>query len=335
MTAATLDTASLGLEVALPEIDKSLRQLWAQKDAATKASLVNFVVYAEDEESLDENTALIAAVTAEHACRALLVVAEPAEAEPQVRSWITAHCQIGDGGGKSVCSEQLTFLLTGRLRDELRNVVFAHLESDLPLVFFWQGAFTDRFEPHLYRRIDRLVVDSDRWDNPPRQVRALREAWRDTGAHFVVLDLVWMRNFSFRQALAGAFDECPARECIGSFERLEIAHAPAFRSTARLLAAWILHKAGWAPDALAISFVETAGAPLSRLVLSGDGASVDIARDPGAAFIHTSILTPTCRREHVTPCLPDDTATLVSERLGRGGNTPLYFRLWKIMSRWS
>jgi glucose-6-phosphate dehydrogenase assembly protein OpcA len=324
-----------GHETPVSAIDESLRALWASSDAATKASLINFAVYSEDPGSLSSNTQLIEAITREHACRAILIAADPSEAEPTVRAWITAHCQVSGAGGKSVCSEQITFLLGGRLRDALRNVVFAHLESDLPLVFFWQGDLTERWEPHLYRRIDRLVVDSTVWSDPGPQLAHLREAWKDSASHFVVLDVAWMRIFPFRQALAGAFDVALAREHLCELQRIEIAHAPGHRTSAALLAAWITHKAGWQPDNCERLFTEIAGAPLSKLVLDGDGACrIEITRAPQARFLHATVHAGGTNVSQLSPAISDDLAALLSERLSRGANTALYFTLWRMARNW-
>ncbi|MGI8605027.1 MAG: glucose-6-phosphate dehydrogenase assembly protein OpcA [Verrucomicrobiales bacterium] len=330
MTAsADVDNAFLGQEVDVPEIDEALRQLWASSDAVTKASLINFAIYNENAASLDENTRLIAEVTREHACRAILIAAEPAKGETSVRAWITAHCQLSGSGGKSVCSEQITFLLRGHIRNLLRNLVFAHLESDLPLVFFWQGDFSERWEPHLYRHIDRLVIDSGEWSDATTQLGKLRAAWKDSVSHFVVLDLVWLRVFSFRLALAGAFDEAMARAHLDAINRLEIAFAPGHRVAACLMAAWVACKAGWPLSRLDVSLREEPGAPLSRLELSSAGARVILRREEGGQFVHSRIEAGAVTLEQVMPALSNDCARLVTERLSRGGNNMLYFKLWR------
>jgi glucose-6-phosphate dehydrogenase assembly protein OpcA len=324
----------LGQETPVDAIECSLRALWASSEAATKASLINLAVYSENPDSLAANTALIEAITREHACRALLIAAQPSAGEPTVRAWITAHCQLDPAGGKSVCSEQITFLITGALNAALRNTIFAHLESDLPLVFFWQGDLTDRWEPHLFRRIDRLVVDSTRWSDPPAQLARLHAAWSDRSSHFVVLDVAWMRIFPFRQALAGAFDVAVARDHLCRLNSIEVAHAPGHRIEAALLAAWITHKAGWSAQS-SPTFVETPGAPLSRLVLNGAaGCRIELTRAPDARFVHASVQSDHTAVTQLYPALSDDLAALLSERLSRGANTPLYFTLWKLAQAW-
>ncbi len=326
--------ANLGMETPLAGIPETLRRLWADNKALTKASLINFVVYSETGNDLAANTALIHAVTHHHACRALLFSAQPSDEPVTARAWVTAHCQVS-GGGKSICSEQITFVLQGTLRDALRNAVFAHLESDLPLVFYWQGDLSERWELHLFRHIDRLVVDSTTWKDPRATLRRLREAWRDSASHFVVLDVAWMRIFPFRQALSGAFDVEIACQRLSHLNRVEITHAPGHRVSAALLASWIAYKAGWSLDQSERVFREADGPPLSRLVLAGSGACrVEIVHAPGSTFLHTTLHAGDYTTSQLTPAAPEDPARLVSERLSRGGNAPLYFKLWKQAEAW-
>ena len=276
-------------------------------------------------------------MTREHACRAILIAARPSDEEAAVRAWITAHCQLSGAGGKSVCSEQVAFALSGRLRDALRNVVFAHLESDLPLVFFWQGDFSDRWEPHLYRRIDRLVVDSTTWTRSwTTQVQRLRTAWRDSGARFVVLDVAWMRIFPFRQALAGAFDTALAQASLCQSPGADHhprprppGHRRALRFVDRVQGRLVARPGrtrslsrrgrrrsrGWNCAATA-----TAGSPSPA--------------NPDAHFLHVRVRAGGSEATQVSPVGSDDLATLVSERLSRGGNTPLYFKLWRQVAGW-
>ena len=40
------------------------------------------------------------------------------------------------------------------------NIVFAHLDSDLPLYLWWQGDLTQNFDERFYSVMDLLFVDS-------------------------------------------------------------------------------------------------------------------------------------------------------------------------------
>lgn len=327
-------TPVLGRETPLARIPAALRQLWTDNQALTKASLMNFVVYSENEADLEANTALIQAVTRHHACRALLLSAVPSDAPPQARAWVTAHCQ-NVTGSKAVCSEQIAIELRGQLRDTLRNVIFAHLESDLPFVLYWQGDLTDRWERYLFRHVDRLVVDSASWRDPRGTLQRLREAWRDAASHFVVLDITWSRLFPFRQALSGAFDLEPARQRLNEWHTVTITHAPGHRLSAALLASWVAYKAGWSLDESERIFIEAEGPSVSRLSFGGSpGASLHIEQEAGASFLRTTWQTNGHTTTQLTPAAPPDPAGLVSERLSRGSNTPLYFKLWKQAEAW-
>ena len=46
----------LGQEVAVNQIDQSLRKLWAQDEARTNACLINFAIYSESPGSLQKNS---------------------------------------------------------------------------------------------------------------------------------------------------------------------------------------------------------------------------------------------------------------------------------------
>ena len=71
---ATLEMhPELGREVPVGSIDKELRKLWAEDEARTNASLMNLAVYSEEPGALEKNSAAVRELTAEHACRAILI----------------------------------------------------------------------------------------------------------------------------------------------------------------------------------------------------------------------------------------------------------------------
>lgn len=348
LTDADVPTAGLGTEVPLAQLGKSLKQLWQSNDAKTKASLMNFAIYSEDISSLEANTEVIRDVTREHACRALLIAADPAAAAVSVRAWITAHCQLTAGGKKSVCSEQIAFLIGGNSPNLVPNTVFSWLESDLPLTFWWQGEFSERWEPHLYAVIDRLVIDSGEWRNPLPQLRKLEHAWRDDKGGFSVNDLSWTRVLHLRLAMAAAFDEAGTREHLNEVTDICIDYGTGHRLAAKMLAAWMIHQAGWTLEGgrpsedsysilrhgkeMRLVFAErdsTRAVP--RVELTGPNGFVCLTHESSSAYIHTRIGLATGIVERLTPCPCDTPAELVTERLRRGCNTGRYFTLLRTV----
>ena len=231
----------LGKEVSVKQIDRELREIFASDKGIARASLTNLAIYNEEGNQANRNTGIIQDLTREHACRALLVVSQPV-GEREVRAWVQAHCNIGSGGEKAVCSEQVSFLLCGSSADLVRNIVFAHLDSDLPLIFWWQGELSEVFEDRLYSRIDRLIVDSRDWAEPAAQFLRLVAAVKGSGASYVMHDLAYTQSNQLREAVAVCFDEPAAQKVIETLSKVEICYATGQRMTAVWLMAWLANR---------------------------------------------------------------------------------------------
>jgi len=339
----------LGQQVAVADIDSELRKLWEADDAHTNASLINLVTCSEETGSLRKNSAIIRELTREHACRAILVEFDRTVTDPSIHAWITAHCHLAEGK-KSVCCEQISFLFTGRVTGRFRNTVFAHLSSDLPLIFWWQGELTDVFTERLSSVIDRLVIDSAPWKDPAASFVRLRDAVEASGGNLVVQDLAWTRTWQFRLSVAALFDQPAALQALSSLTSGRIIHHPAHRSSALQLLAWIAVQAGWRTglelDLAATRCQGTAGsfsfesadgtpiaitleanpaaAPLALLELTAPAVSVRISREAGSAYLSREISLNGVSHTSMAPADPDDDASLVGDQLSRGGKNSLY-----------
>ena len=241
------ETFSPGLPVEVGEIDRQLGELWSASDAAkVRASLINLVVYSESPEAISKNTPLLAELAADHAFRALLVQADPHTDKTEVRAWITAHCHMREAGGpKEICSEQITFRLGGAAAGRLSNIVFSHLDSDLPLCFWWQGDLHPEPEAQLWTRVDRLIVDSLSWQHPAGQFSLLREIESLSGGRCAICDLNWTRLFHLRYAVAQIFDIPAAREKLPRMSRVGIRYLAGHKLTAIEMLGWVASRLGW------------------------------------------------------------------------------------------
>jgi glucose-6-phosphate dehydrogenase assembly protein OpcA len=252
-----------------------------------------------------------------------------------------------------VCSEQITFVISGNSPGLVSNTVFSYLDSDLPLTFWWQGPFSDRWEPHLYAHIDRLVIDSGEWAEPLPQLQRLEKAWSCAKGGFSVNDLTWTRVLHLRLALAAAFDQPAAAGILPTLTEIAIGYGAGHSLAARMMAAWIMDQAGWTLESgdsaketftilangrqIALSFTQTADPrAVSSVVLSGSGGKVTLTHETGSEYIHagiTSAASPSTSSEVLTPCSSETRAELVTERLRRGCNTPRYFRILRTVRR--
>src|SRR6266478_6523046 len=200
---AIAEAYSLGLPVEVSKIDQELKKLWRESEgAATRASLVNLAVYSEDAGSLSKNTQLMANITENHACRAIVIEADCNAKENHVEAWISAHCHDSGVGSKQVCSEQISFLLKGGCTDLLPSIVFSHLDSDLPFYLWWQGEFREPMDRQLWAWVDRVIYDSQTWKNFPAQMHLVETAQQEARQRIVLCDLNWTRLDKVRFAFA-------------------------------------------------------------------------------------------------------------------------------------
>jgi len=216
-----------GLAVEIGRIDQELGRLWESSgDTKTRASLLNLVIYTEEPEALDSNTELISTIATQHACRAILILADPQAATSGARAWISAHCHLAGKGGHQICSEQITFRLDGESAASLPNIVFSHLDSDLPLCFWSQAEFREPLDEQLWSWVDRLIFDSATWKHPAGQFALTRKILSLADGNIVLCDLNWTRLHPWRFALANIFDHSAALACLPKITkiRIECAH---------------------------------------------------------------------------------------------------------------
>lgn len=336
---ADISTEGLGMPVEVSAIDGELKKLWEADEASTNASLMNFLVYTEDAHNLVKNSEMIQKLTRENACRAVLIAMDREAEESSVEAWITAHCHLAHGK-KSICSEQISFLLRGYSLGRLRNTVFAHLNSDLPLVFWWQGELSDLFEERLYRLLNRLIVDSSTWSDPRVGFARLVEAREDTKGAMVTQDLSWTRSYFYRLAVARLFDDPMVQQSFSEIHSVKVNAHPEHRMAALQLVAWVIKRSGWTvescegdqwglktKDGKAVQ-VELAWdedvAPIAELAISAPGCEVKISREKGNSHLCQTI----CAGGHCVdfrgPADSDLPEGLVMSQLSRGGKNSLF-----------
>lgn len=338
MTESTTSYA-LGTPVEIGRIERELKRLWAEGEGAiTRASLINLAVYSEKPDSLSRNTQLISQLTEHHACRAIVVGANPAAAASRTEAWISAHCHVR-GGAKQMCSEQISFLLEGAAVSLLPSIVFSQLDSDLPLYLWWQSAFPETLDPQLWTWVDRLIYDSGEWPDFEAQIRRVEIAQREATQRIVLCDLNWTRLDRVRLAFAQFFDHPASHHHFDEIEQVSVDYGD--RSTALLFIGWLAAQLDWelVPGKDSIAFKNRVGKTVAiRLQKTGDvPISLVVARSCGVDF---RVSRATCgdrlevcrgksdesHRYQLMPASEDDLVNLVSEELMRGGPHQIYLR---------
>jgi glucose-6-phosphate dehydrogenase assembly protein OpcA len=326
-----------GIAVPIGGIEKELGRLWEESgEDKTRASLINLAVYNEKQGSLRTNSEIIRGIAGEHAMRAILIEADPKAEGSSADAWINMHCYPRGSKGGAVCSEQISFRLGGTAARSLQSVVFSHLDSDLPLVLWWQADFHGPVEEKLWRWVDRLLFDSRHWENPATQFGLVSAIASLPEARTVLCDLNWARGLPVRQALAALFDSPACHPELRTIRSLELVHAPGYRTTALLLAGWLADRLGWKPDSSAsfrdpsgamvtLTLRESDGASITLLHLVSENASFEVRRDPDSDQYITSASGTTIPRSGRTVRAPrEETREILLAELARGGRHPLY-----------
>ena len=341
---AIAETYSLGLPIEVSKIDQELKKLWREREgAATRASLINLAVYSEDAGSLSKNTQLMANITENHACRAIVIEADCTAKENRVEAWISAHCHVSGVGGKQVCSEQISFLLKGGCTTLLPSIVFSHLDSDLPFYLWWQQEFREPMDPQLWTWVDRVIYDSRDWQDLRAQMRLLESAEQEANQRIVLCDLNWTRLDNVRFALAQFFDHPASHHHFAKINSVRIDFAPGFRSTAVLFAGWLAAQLNWRSEkttaANKFSFVsssrrkiqvelrEQPGEPIGEVAMSTPEVEFLVTHAKCGDLLEVSRGSP--GEKHAPQLMPagkNDPVSLMSEELMRGGPHHVYLQ---------
>jgi glucose-6-phosphate dehydrogenase assembly protein OpcA len=338
---AITETYSMGVSVELGAIDHELKKLWQESEGAvTRASLMNLAVYSEQPGSLQKNTQLIAKITEDHACRAIVIEADCKATEgDRVEAWISAHCHVSRAGSKQVCSEQISFLLSGGCTRQLPNIVLSHLDSDLPFYLWWQEEFSEPMNPQIWAWVDRVIYDSHSWTDFRAQMRLLESLHKEANQGTVLCDLNWTRLDNVRFALAQFFDHPASHHRLTKINRVRIDFAPSFRSTAVLFAGWLAAQLGWCAEkptssnelrfstpsgeTVDIQLRERDGQPIHEVAVTAGDVEFQVTHAECGDLL---LISRGQHREGLMPAGKHDPVSLMSEELMRGGPHHVYLR---------
>jgi glucose-6-phosphate dehydrogenase assembly protein OpcA len=338
---AITERYSLGVAVELDKIGQELKKLWEKSEGAmTRASLVNLAIYSEEPGSLEKNTQLIAKITENHACRAIVIEADCKGPENRVGAWISAHCHVSRAGSKQVCSEQISFLLQGPCTALLPSIVFSHLDSDLPFYLWWQDEFREPMDPQLWAWVDRVIYDSQTWKDFRAQLHLVETAEQEARQRIVLCDLNWTRLDKVRFALAQFFDHPASHHHFSKIKKVRIDFASGFRSTAILFAGWLAAQLNWhaakttadkvqfigpANRQIDIELRERHGEPIREIALETSEVEFLVTHAECGDLLEISRRKSGEKRiPQLMPAGKNDPVSLMSEELMRGGPHHVY-----------
>lgn len=355
--------APRGLDLAA--IEREMNAFWKELgkedagDGVIRACVLNLVFYADGPRAAREADDALIEVTLATPSRAMLLVADPAAAEPAISSQVLSRCTLPTDKSKQVCCEQVTITAAGAQVNELPSVVAPLLLSDLPTFLCWFAP--PALESRVFRRLrelaDRVVIDSARAANAHTHLTAVARHLAESPKGAAFSDLNWARLTSWRTLLASFYDVADYRPHLARLDQVVIDYAPtatggdAIPCGALLLTGWLASRLQWrlttatkedaatvfnfekkGGNTLAVRF-NRAGASegetgaITRVSLTADGpqATFQVRQSEEQQWLTTEVALGAQRRPcHLCSHEPMDTARLLASELEILGHDRIY-----------
>ena len=345
------------VRVDVASIEKNLADLWRSSretsdDALTRAALWNVVAHTSNSKTHGEASVALGRASATVPQRSIIVRADPA-APPEIASWISANCHLV-GGGKQVCSEEISIVAGGDRVHRVPPLVNALLIPDMPVAVWWLGDLPNEHENYVLSLLDpadRLIVDSVHFDSPADLLLVNRVAQKTTTTP---ADLNWVRLEEWRQATASIFDPPHMRGRLEMIHRVRVIAGTSgsdyFGETVEslLYASWIIAQLGHHCDAQGkvegprgtveyqierrkqehdiggISYAEVA---------FDDGSCASISRDRDRGVLVTNVDGNVSVPESVTRAVSRDIENLIVRQLKHAKGDQVLLKVLPIASR--
>ncbi len=288
------------LSAELAELHREMLRTGHDDVRPVRTAVLTLVAVCTDEASAEMASDVVRRVASNHPARSIIVVADRNAAPDGVDADLTLECSA-IGGAEQICAESVRLTVRGESALHLSSVVMPLLLPDVPVALWLVGAppLEQALHADVIEVCDRILLDSDAYDDPMATLRALVGAHRRHG-HLPVGDLAWERLLPWRELLAQSFDGSTMQPFIQGVRRVEIQSCGDRPSgEAWLLAGWLSSRLDWpelwGPE-IALTCKADAHAEAGRLLavhidcgLDGRTAVVSVCSESGTTV--TSIAT--------------------------------------------
>jgi len=278
------------LSAELSELHREMLRTGHDEVRPVRTAVLTLVAVCTDEASADRAAEVVRRLAGNHPARAILVVADRNATPDGVDADLALECSA-IGGAEQICAESVRLAVRGQPALHLTSVVTPLLLPDVPVVLWLVGA--PPLEQALHADVlgicERIVLDSDAYDDPLQTLHALASTHREHG-HLPVGDMAWARLLPWREVLAQSFDGGDMLPFLRGVRRLDIESSGAHPSAeCWLLAGWLASRLRWqqqggptitvrAREAERIETGSILGVEL-RCELDGNTAEVSVRRD--------------------------------------------------------
>jgi glucose-6-phosphate dehydrogenase assembly protein OpcA len=224
-----------GADVTVSEVEQRLARLRMEAEAggtAQRTSVATHIAWVP-EAWLPAALEVLRGLAERHPSRTIVLVPEPDSTPAAIDAELELSLFPLGEDGRSICTETVLLRLRGARAHAPASIVTPLLVSDLPVFCRWRGEppfGLAEFE-QLLDVVDRLVVDSEEWEDLPFAYTKLAGGL-DRAA---ISDIAWQRLMPWRTALARLWPE------IAEATTVRVAGP---KAEALLLAAWLRTRLG-------------------------------------------------------------------------------------------
>jgi len=244
----------------MAELEAELSALWrsaaedpAAQNTVTRACTLTLLIYVESEEAANEANNVVAEVTRQNPCRAIIMMLQPEASPPGMEAWVSAHCHLPVGGEKQVCSEQITIRARGEACQGLASVVLPLTVSGLPILLWWRaGDFSPPpYFDQILRVTQHVIVDTARFSPSGTHLQDLAAWLQEFSGKVQLTDLNWSRITPWRELIAQCFDSPDRRPYLDQLSEVRVEYEQdsvrlvTQRAQGLLLTGWLATRLGW------------------------------------------------------------------------------------------
>lgn len=232
-----------GSSVSIADVSTALMQLrHGEESAATRTSVVNLVVAADDDEGAARAQSAMRRLGQRHPGRTLAIVCRPQGTE-RIDATVELRGACADDNG--IWWEEVRLEVGGQLCSHLSSLVMPLLLARLPVAVWFPSTLPAPGDP-LLGLADAVLADA-RWAiEAGSGLAALVELSR----RHTVVDLSWKRLAPWRSLLASLFEPEAMRPFLAGITSAQVSANP---GPGRLLAGWLVDRLGLAPAAVSLA----------------------------------------------------------------------------------
>jgi glucose-6-phosphate dehydrogenase assembly protein OpcA len=224
------------LAVEIQTIEDQWTRLWKETTAATPAngghpatrnSVLNLIVFTQRAATAQAVDSALDELSQHHPARVLVLVAQPDQAQEEMKAWIDLSVYKQELRQGQNVSERVVIEARGQAVDYLPGVVLPLLASNLPVFTWWADA--PSLEQKVFERLsevsDRMIVDSAEFANVGEYFLKLGQLSRTRQFNAAVSDLNWQRLAPWRELVAQFYDMKPAQPYLSAISKILIEYA--------------------------------------------------------------------------------------------------------------